>query len=106
MSVMLVPGREEDRLFQTSLGYIVKPFARDEKGGRGIRCGGGRGEELGLSGSDWVMWDPLLVPPTALRDEFTPGPSMPSSYLLGAVVTGYYLSGRLCSLWTLGMPLT
>lgn len=53
-----------------------------------------------------MMWGPLLVPPTALRDEFTPGPPMPSSYPLRAAVTGYHLSGRLCSLWALGMPLT
>lgn len=52
MSVMLVLGRKEDRLFQTSLGYVVKPSAKDEKGGRGIRCGRGRGKELGLLGSD------------------------------------------------------
>lgn len=50
MSVMLVRGRKKDRLFQTSLDYVIKPSAKDEKGDRGIRCGRGRGKEL--SGSD------------------------------------------------------
>lgn len=48
VSVILVLVRQEDCLLGASLGYRVKPFVKDEKGGRGSRCGGGRGEERGL----------------------------------------------------------